>query len=190
MNSRKVVALLIFIAGITLVILGGVYNPYSEVINLPQGGFRGIGFSMYGGESVTYTLNSMHTFTIYIMNSTVFHKLMNNGTFNGSYYTETGKSMNILFKAPANDVYYIVIANFNSADSIEVDFAYHKGMSLPLFVSGSLLVLVAIAIVIADLVIEGKREVTDAICPECGNRVNSSWNFCPYCRHEFRRDEK
>ncbi len=189
MNAWKITALIVFIAGFTLVILGGVYNPYTDVVNLPQGGFRGIGFSMYEGETVTYHLSSLERFTVYIMNSTEFQKLMNNGTFNGSYYTQTGKIMNLQFRAPKEDVYYIVIANFNSQKGIEVDFAYRKGMSMPLFLGGSIIVAISVLILIVDL-LSVKRVNRDKVCPECGRKVSGEWNYCPYCRHELRGDEK
>jgi len=188
-NAWKLTALVVFMAGLTLVILGGVYNPYTDVVNLPQGGFRGIGFNMYEGETVSYHLSSLERFTVYIMNSTEFHKLMNNGTFNGSYYTHTGKNMNLEFKAPKDDVYYIVIANFNSQGGIEVDFAYRKGMSMPLFLGGSIIVVISIIILIIDLM-NVKKVNKNKVCPECGREVSEEWNYCPYCRHELRGDEK
>ena len=190
MNAKKVVALLLFVAGITLVILGGVYNPYTDVINLPQGTFRGIGFTMRQGEVSTYHISSVDVFTVYIMNSTEFHKLMNHGTFNGSYYTNTGRSMNLEFKAPKGGVYYIIIANFNSQGNIEVDFSYKKGIDLPLIIIGSGVVAFSLLILSWEIMKSKKGEKLDMICPECGNRVSRKWNYCPYCRHDLRGDKK
>ncbi len=189
MNAWKITALVVFIAGFTLVVLGGIYNPYTNVVDLPSGGFRGIGFNMYAGEVVNYHLTSLERFTVYIMNSTEFHKLMNNGTFNGSYYTQTGKNMNLEFKAPQKDVYYIVIANFNSQSSIEVDFVYRKGMSMPLFLGGSIIVAISIVVLLIDLY--GSKQVNkNRVCPGCGREVSEEWNYCPYCRYELRDDKK
>ena len=190
MNTKKVVALLLFVTGITLVVLGGVCNPYTNVIDLPQGTFRGIGFSMQQGEVSTYHISSLDVFTVYIMNSTKFYKLMNHGTFNGSYYTGTGRSMHLEFKAPKGGVYYIIIANFNAQGNIEVDFSYKKGIDLPLIIIGTAVVAASFLILSLEIVRSKKRKELDMICPECGNRVSGNWNYCPYCRHELRGDRK
>ncbi len=190
MNVLKVLSLLIFLGGITLIIIGGIYTPPSEVINLPSGGYKGIGFKIYAGESMSFELQSIHTFTIYIMNESEFQKLMNNGTFNGSFYTETGKYMHIKFTAPLTDYYYIVIANFNNILPIEVDVSYNRNIDWPLFLGGSLIVGISILLLVLDWKSESKEPILDSTCPSCHRKVSSHWNYCPYCREELGRNGK
>jgi|GEM_PF-2712718 len=190
MNSLKILSLLIFLGGITLIVIGGIYTPPNEVINLPSGGFKGIGFKLQKGECISFEVQSIHTFTIYLMNGTEFDKLMDNGTFNGSFYTSTGKYMHVRFTAPETEYYYIVIANFNDMNSIEVDLSYSKSTNWPLFLGGSLIVLISLVLLVFDWVSEKKSEILDTSCPSCHRRISSKWNYCPYCREELRGDRK
>ncbi len=188
-SSRKIAIFLIFVMGLTLLILGGVYNPYTEYVDLPSGGFRGIGFKLYEGEVATYNLSSFDRFTVYIMNKTEFEKLLDNGTFNGSYYTATGRSMELEFTPPRTGVYYIVIANFNSKGGIEVEFTFKKSINWTFSIIGTVIVLLASIFLFLELRNLVKRPGTNARCPECGMEVNTSWNYCPYCGTELRRRE-
>ncbi len=185
MNTLKILSLLIFLGGITLIIIGGIYTPPSEVVNLPSGGYKGIGFKIYAGESMKFELQSPHTFTLYIMNESEFQKLIHNGTFNSSFYTSTGKYMNVKLTAPKTDYYYIVVANFNNIISIEVDISYQRNVNWPLFIGGSLIVGVSILLLLLDRKME-KSVPLDTTCPNCHRRVSSNWNYCPYCREELR----
>ncbi|AGB04789.1 hypothetical protein AciM339_0915 [Aciduliprofundum sp. MAR08-339] len=185
MNSVKIAVLLVFVLGMTLVVLGGVFNPYTEVVNLPEGGFRGIGFRMYGGEVVSYNLTSFHTFTVYIMSKSEFYKLLNNGTFNGSYYTQTGRAMELSFSVPKTGIYYIVIANFNSKTAIEVDLTFKKTLNWPLAIAGSLIVILSTISLLFVIHLDTKKPPRDSQCPNCKREVSSRWRFCPYCRYEL-----
>ena len=190
MNVLKILSLLIFFVGITLIVIGGIYTPPSEVIDLPSGGFKGIGFKLQEGESISFEVQSLHTFTLYLMNGTEFSKLMDNGTFNGSFYTSTGKYMHVRFTAPTAGYYYVVIANFNDINAIEVDFSYNRNTNWVLFGGGTLIVIISFILLIFDWKSEKRMESLDSTCPSCNRRVSSHWNYCPYCREELGGDKK
>jgi len=189
MNGLKILSLILFLGGITLIVIGSVYTPPSDVVNLPSGGYKGIGFKIHAGESMKFELQSLHPFTLYIMNESEFQRLLHNGTFNGSLYTSTGKYMHVKLTAPKTDYYYIVVANFNNIISIEVDVSYDRNINWPLFIGGTLIVGIALLLLILDWRME-KSASLDATCPNCHRKVSSNWNYCPYCREELRGEKR
>ncbi len=189
MHLWKIIALILFIAGFILIILGGMYNPYLEEITLSPGEIKGFTFHLKTNESMTVELSSTDFFTMYIMNESTYKNSMN-GNFSGSYYTKTTKDVRLRFTAPKDDTYYIVIANINSQGFISVDLIYGYENMILLMLAGVIAILVSIVITIYEIWKEkNKKIILDATCPYCNAKINSSWNFCPVCRYPLRGEK-
>ncbi len=190
MNSRKILAFVMFVGSLTLILIGGLYNPYSQPVDLQPGNYVAYEFNMNQNETRHFDFESMDFFTVYIANQTAYEESMKNGNFSSCYYTASGKDIHVDFTAPKDGSYYVIIANFNSRGFIEVVFSYGQREIYSLIATGAVLGILAIGVTLWSMREDNKPPVLDSICPYCGNRVNSSWNFCPYCDYPLRREEK
>ncbi len=189
MHLWKIVSLVLFIAGFILIILGGMYNPYSEEITLSSGEIKGFSFHLKTNESMTLELSSTDFFTMYIMNETTYKK-STNGNFSGSYYTKTTKDIKLKFTAPEEGSYYIIIANINSQGFISVDIIYGYENLIILTIAGIVTIIFSVIITIYEIWKEKKKEIIlDSVCPYCHAKINSSWNYCPVCRYPLRGEK-
>ena len=183
MNSLKIISLVLFIAGFVLIVLGGMYNPYSESITLASGEIKSLSFHMEANESLKLELKSTDFFTMYIMNESAYNHFQN-GNFTDSYYTKTTKDIKLIFTAPQTGNYYVVIANINSEGFIDVELIYGYANLIFLTLVGIVVAIISIIILLYDIWKEKKKKIVlDSQCPYCHAMVNSSWNYCPFCRY-------
>lgn len=189
MDSRKIVALLTFFMGFTLILIGGLYNPYSIPVTLAPGGYSAYMFHMRENQSKVFTVESSDALTVYIANESGYRNAMN-GNFSSCYSTFTGKYISIKFTAPKDGKYYVIIANFNSQRSIEATFSSGSKEMWSLIILGSIISLLSIGMLLYSMKKDRERVKLNRRCPYCGMPVNSSWNYCPYCRYPLRGDKK
>lgn len=190
MNSRKVVSLIIFIGGFTLILFGGIYNPYSQPVSLAPGNYVAYSFHMKANETREFVFESLDVFTIYIANETGYQAAMEDGNFTACYYTASGKYIAIKFTAPKDGDYYVLIANFNTKGDAEITFSYGRKEMENLIILGSLLSVLSLALLLLSIRRDKERPKYDSRCPYCGAPINSSWNYCPRCRYPLGGDRQ
>ncbi len=190
MHGKKILALVVFLGGFSLIVFGGLYNPYSTMVSLPPGSYQGYSFTLHQGEATIFRLKSHDIFTVYIYNESGFQNAMTNGNFSLCYYTTTGDDIEIQFTPPDTGKYYVIIANFNSATYIDIDFSYGSQELWALVLLGSIMCIFAVLLVAISVREDKKFPPLDSICPYCGKRVSSEWNFCPYCREPLKKGEE
>ncbi len=184
MRILKILSIFVFLAGLTLLILGALYNPSSINIILENGQIKDYEFNMHMNETTEFQITGTDCFTVYIINDTSLNNATN---FSASLYTASGHNMNIEFTAPQSGRYHLLIANVNSDGAIGVSIIYSSGNNLPYEIFGIVLSIIAISLPVIDYFIEKrKKEKIDMKCPECGMPVSSSWNYCPYCRYPLK----
>ena len=188
MRVLKIISIFVFLAGLTLLILGALYNPSSTNLILANGQIKDYEFDMHANETTKFQISGTDYFTIYIMNSSSVRNLTN---FSGALYTATGKNINIEFTAPQAGKYHLIIANVNSNGFVSVSIVYGPSNNIPYLIAGILVSITAIILPVIDYFIgRRKREKINTKCPECGRPVSSSWNYCPYCRHPLKENEQ
>ncbi len=190
MDSRKTLALIVFIGGFTLILLGGLYNPYSTAVSLAPGSYSAYMFHMRANQTKIFTIESVDVVTVYISNESGYENAMERGNFSSCYYTTTGKLISLKFTAPRDGDYYVIIANFNSRGSVEATFSYGEKEMWSLITLGALLTIMSFLVLIWSMKRDREMVEPDAICPHCGMPVHTSWNYCPYCRYPLRGDKR
>jgi len=190
MDSRKIMALITFIVGFTLILIGGLYNPYSTPVTLKPGSYSAYMFHLRENQTKIFTVESLDVLTVYVANESGYQNAMDEGNFSSCYSTFTGKFISIKFTAPKEGKYYVIIANFNSESSIEATFSFGSKEMWPLIILGSLTSLLSLGILLHSMKKDKERIKLNARCPYCGMPINSSWNYCPSCRYPLRGDKK
>lgn len=184
MNTWKFASLMLMLFSVILVLLGGMYNPNAIVKTLPPGQIDMFEFSMNSGESVKLHIKSTDYITIYIFNESS-GKNLSRENFTSALYESTIIDSWIIFTAPEEGKYYLVVANVNSPGFVQVTVEYGRSNNLPLLISGSTLGAVSIGIVIREIRRSKSILPKDSHCPRCGAEVRSDWNYCPVCRFEL-----
>ena len=186
MRILKIASIFVFLVGLTLLILGILYNPSSINDILASGQIKDYEFNMHTNETVRFQISGTDCFTMYITNNTSLNNITN---FSASLYTATGKNIKIEFTAPQTGRYHLIIANVNSDGSVGISIIYGSSNNLLYIIAGVVISIVAIFLPILDYMLtKKKREKIDSRCPECGRPVSSSWNYCPYCRHPLKKE--
>ncbi len=184
MRGTLWVSLVVLIISVIMILLSGMYNPESTSAVLSPGEISAYSFTMHAGEQEKFTLRGTDYFTFYIMNSSSYNNL-SSGNFTCSYYANTTREDTFVFTAPTTGTYYIVIANVNSRQHVEITLIYGSGSTFFLLLIGVVVALISFLMLIYSLMESRADDDYDSRCPHCGTPVKKGWKYCPNCRYEL-----
>ncbi len=187
MRAMVWLSLIIIVISVIMLILSGMYNPDSSTNVMAPGEISAYSFEMRAGSSERFTIRGTDYFTFYVMNESAYESL-SHGNFTGSYYANTTRQESFVFTAPESGKYYIVIANVNTKNSVEITLIYGPGDNTILRLIGFAIGLIGIGSAAYEYREMTREEKYDTVCPKCGTPMKSTWNFCPKCR--YQRGEK